>query len=395
MEYVIEGLFGIGGFFLQPLLYVLILAAAIQGWWRVQRERRMFNTRIQDAIHELLHLLWPSSLAALVVSAVVLLFGVGVETNALWLFSLLVGIVALCGGSGFLSAAYTFSVLIFLGWTGQVSGLVPDWMFISPATTLSLALLMALLLWAEWWLIRRKQTASASPTIHRSKRGKWKGRQSVKRVWLLPVMLLVPSGEGVLAFGDYWPLLSLPIVPDFPVHFLLFPLPIGLHTSVEGVAKPQLKDGLSQKVAWLALFVSALAIGALYFPLLSLLAAIIAIGGRLTITMVSRNNDRRKSPYYTISNEGLRVLAILPGTPAEDMEILVGELIQRVNDQSVTSENEFYDALHINRAYTKMQVSDQRGEPRFVQRAFFENDHYSLGLLFVPADKEVPTDIDE
>ena len=41
---------------------------------------------------------------------------------------------------------------------------------------------------------------------------------------------------------------------------------------------------------------------------------------------------------------GLRILGIIPGTPAERLDILIGETIIKVNGIKINTEQEFYSA---------------------------------------------------
>nr|WP_279588086.1 PDZ domain-containing protein [Thalassobacillus devorans] len=98
--------------------------------------------------------------------------------------------------------------------------------------------------------------------------------------------------------------------------------------------------------------------------------------------MLHRVRDK-KAPYFTANDQGLTVLGIIKNSPAAQMGIAVGDLIERVNGVKVTNEEEYYYALNVNRTLCKMQVSDQQGELRFTQRAMYQHDPHDLGLLFV------------
>nr|WP_256522156.1 PDZ domain-containing protein [Halobacillus sp. A5] len=98
--------------------------------------------------------------------------------------------------------------------------------------------------------------------------------------------------------------------------------------------------------------------------------------------MLHKSREKSK-PYFTQDHRGVRILGTIPGSPADEMDLLPGELIVKVNGIPVKSVHEFYEALQINRAFTKVEVRDFRGENRFEQRAMYEGDHHQLGLLFV------------
>ncbi len=82
------------------------------------------------------------------------------------------------------------------------------------------------------------------------------------------------------------------------------------------------------------------------------------------------------------------VLGIIPNTPAEDLELKIGEIITKVNGIPVKNVSDFYEALQHNRAYVKLEIIGLNGEIRFDQRASYEGEHHELGILFVKDDRE-------
>lgn len=69
------------------------------------------------------------------------------------------------------------------------------------------------------------------------------------------------------------------------------------------------------------------------------------------------------------------------------MGLRIGEMISKVNSIPVQDKNQLYIALQKNSAHCKLEVFDNDGEIRFVQRALFEGDHHELGLLLIPDEK--------
>src|SRR4029079_19150000 len=91
--------------------------------------------------------------------------------------------------------------------------------------------------------------------------------------------------------------------------------------------------------------------------------------------------------YYVHDERGLRVLAVIPGTPAEAMGIAAGEILHKVNGQSVRTKDELYAALHIDSAFCKLEVLNHEGQIKFVQRARYAGEHHQLGVVLSPDDK--------
>ncbi len=94
--------------------------------------------------------------------------------------------------------------------------------------------------------------------------------------------------------------------------------------------------------------------------------------------------------YYIGTREGLRVVGIIPGTPAEKMGIYPGEIITKVNDRRFENVEGFYFALQKNMAYCKLEVKDENGEIRFVKGAVHSDDYHNIGLLFLESSERNP-----
>ncbi|WP_162878450.1 PDZ domain-containing protein, partial [Klebsiella pneumoniae] len=84
---------------------------------------------------------------------------------------------------------------------------------------------------------------------------------------------------------------------------------------------------------------------------LAIIAVGIAMVGREFITIRQRMNDASAAFYFSKRDHGLMILGILPQSPAEKMNLKVGEIIMKVNGYSVHTVDEFYQALQKNRAF--------------------------------------------
>ncbi|WP_313289193.1 hypothetical protein [Exiguobacterium sp.] len=65
------------------------------------------------------------------------------------------------------------------------------------------------------------------------------------------------------------------------------------------------------------------------------------------------------------------------------MCLIPGEAIYKVNGEKVDSEASFYEAIQKHKPYLRLEVMNHNGDIRFAQRAFYEQDHHELGILFV------------
>ncbi|WP_054751703.1 hypothetical protein [Piscibacillus salipiscarius] len=205
----------------------------------------------------------------------------------------------------------------------------------------------------------------------------------MKRLCVIPAFVPVPSGALELSLFTWWPAFGL----SDQFGLVLFPFVIGVSQRFKG----NFSDIGARKVARaLSVLLVLLLIGSygIYvFPELSIYLVLAAILGRLAIHYVSYVLDREQSPIFIPKEDGIVIVGVMPNSPAEEMELVVGEKIERIHDEPISNEQEFYEVMSEHRTFCKMAVQDLSGEVRFVQRALYEGEYHELGLIFV---KEMP-----
>ncbi|WP_036738039.1 PDZ domain-containing protein, partial [Paenibacillus zanthoxyli] len=89
---------------------------------------------------------------------------------------------------------------------------------------------------------------------------------------------------------------------------------------------------------------------------------------------------------------GLKVLAVLPGSPAQELGILPGEVLLKVNGEALTGEaQQLHEALRKSPAFCKLEVQNAAGESKYLQRAIYDGDHHLLGVILAPQPDEDTT----
>lgn len=225
-----------------------------------------------------------------------------------------------------------------------------------------------------------KQT---SPRIINSKRGKKVGAHEASHIWIVPLFFLVPMAGSVHHYG-WWPLSQ-----GTNFGFVLFPLGVGLQQLITyTLPKKAVKDTGIWLLATSA--VTAVIIGAgIYWHVKALLiiGAAFAIISRLFLIFVHHYQLEKKPFFFSTKSDGLMIIGVIPGSPADRMNLKEGEIIKKVNDQTVLSEKDFYHALQLNVAYCKIDVADVNGELRFERGSVHEGDYHTIGLLFLESDR--------
>jgi len=388
-EWLIELLKGTGKFFLHPIFYYLLFMAAVLGISRVKRERSNFHIRAENAYFELRQLLPIGLLIGLGISVITIVAGLVIPMAAVVFVALFTVLWSLTTKVRLLAPGYTigfaFFATLLVGSRDWSIPLFSDILNVLNGEIYpSIAAVLALLVIGEGILILKNGSKGTSPKLIKSKRGQRVGVHEVKRVWMIPVFLLIPGSVIEIPF-EWWPVFN---VGDQAYSLLLVPFAVGFHQQVQGMLPKEAISILGKRIIALGIFLVLLSIGSYWIPTISIAVVALAIIGRELLTFSQRVTEENQPFYFSKRNHGVMILGIIPESPAYKMALAVGELITKVNGIQVHDEQGFYEALQRNRAHCKLEVIDTNGEIRFVQRALYEGDHHELGILFVQEEKK-------
>ncbi|MBP3037896.1 PDZ domain-containing protein [Bacillaceae bacterium Marseille-Q3522] len=387
-EWLLEIVKGFGKGLLNPVSYYILFLAAVLGVSRVKRERKQFHARVENAYFELRQLFPLGLLLGLILSVILILSGLVVPLEFVIFTALFSLLWSLTTKIRFLSPAYTaglagLAVFFFYRQEWRFPSFLHSGQDFGAESVKAIATLLALFIIAEGMIIWKNGRKGPSPKWQKSKRGQTIGLQEVKRLWLLPVFLLIP-GDAIQSVFPWWPAVSFG-----PQNYsLLFvPISIGFHQEVKSTLTEIAMKKHGKAIIILGISLLVLSIASFWNYFASVIVIGLALISREFITLHYRRKDNNRLFYFTKRNEGLTILGIILESPASKMGLKAGEIITKVNGKTVLSETAFYEALQQNRAHCKLEVLDYNGEIRFVQRALFEGDHYELGILFLPDEE--------
>jgi hypothetical protein len=388
-DWFIELLKGTGKLLLHPVFYVSFILAGMLGVSRVKRERKNFTVRAKDAYFELRQVLPLGLLVGLILSLLTVAMGLTIPFEAVILTAAFTLLLSLTASIRLLAPAYTigaafFAIIFLSGKTVSLPFLENTFAGLDEKIYPSVAILLALLVIGEGILILKNGSKGTSPKLIKSKRGQTVGIHEVKRLWLLPVFLLIPGSVLTLPF-DWWPLFT---IGENTYSLILVPFTVGMHQQIQGMLPREAVQQLGSRVIALGIVITLIAAAGYWYPIASIAAAALAIIGREALSLTQRMKEENRPFYFSKKNHGVMILGVLPGSPAEKMALGVGELVTKVNGTAVHDEKTFYEALSRNRAHCKLEVLDTNGQIRFVQRALYEGDHHELGILFVQNEKK-------
>ncbi|WP_264806762.1 PDZ domain-containing protein [Cytobacillus sp. NCCP-133] len=388
-EWIFEFLKGTGKLLVNPVFYYLFFVAAYLGVSRVKRERKDFSVRAEKAYFELRQLLPLGLLAGLAISAVMVGAGLVIPIETIVFTAVLTFLWSLTTKVRWMAPVYTLGFAFF----ATMFAVEHQWplpSFAKSATDTeqsifpAIAVLLALLIIAEGFLITKKGRKGTSPKLVKSKRGQTIGVHETKRMWMVPVFLLIP-GQALQAHVEWWPVFS---IGDHSFSLILVPFAIGFYQRVQGTLPNEAIKLFGLRITVFGVLLLLLSAAGYWYPLAAVGVISLAIIGREFISLRQRMSEDQAPFYFSKRNHGIMVLGVVPDSPADKMALQVGEVVTKVNGVKIFDEKGFYEALQKNGAHCKLDVIGVNGQIRFVQRALYEGDHHELGLLFVQGDKK-------
>ncbi|GGE36462.1 cell division topological determinant MinJ [Pullulanibacillus camelliae] len=381
---------GILYFFCNPVLYFLIAGFFLFGWQRVRRERRSFGLKVYGVFNSVMAMVVPSLLMGLI--GTIILVGVGI--------ALPIGIIALitiCYFLTFCTVQLRFlSPIIAVGLTLIIAYFLPDfstpigflnqWLAdIRNASLRDIGIVLTLVTLLEAVSVLIWGGRQTSPRLINSNRGKKVGAHEAYQLWIAPIFLLIPATNGFDAIS-WWPFSS-------GQSFGLYLLPMGIGFQ-QLISHSLPLPAIRQSGRWLlgtAILVGILTgVSFFYFTNGCLLAAAaIAVLSRLALILRHYRAHHVYPFFFTNKGNGLMVVGIIPNSPADHMNIKIGEIVDKANGRQVRSEEEFYQALQINAAYCKLDILNYEEEVRFVKGPVYENDFHNIGFLFLEPSRRV------
>lgn len=381
------------GLLLSPFYYIGVLLIMLQYFRQTRLERKLFHVRLHAWPNQLARTMLAGLAVGVLLTCVGLFLGVTVNAEAvLWLWG--TAIVLLFVRVRYLCFAYSAGILGLLqwgiGWTTLDAR--TDWIgnaarSLGALDIAGLLVLVALMHLAEGLLVRWQGARFASPLFLEGKRGKLVGGYMLQGYWPVPMLLLVPAASGGNGVDLPWSLLlGDGAAWSHGVTMIGFPMMIGF-TELTRTLLPNAKARIASKALLVyGVIVGAAAIAASYWSPFLLPAALCALVLHEALVAFSYYKEEATKPFYVHDERGLRILAVIPGTPAEAMGLQPGEIIQKVNGARVRTKEELYGALAINSAFCKLEAVNLDGHVKFLQRARYAGEHHQLGVVLAPDD---------
>lgn len=215
------------------------------------------------------------------------------------------------------------------------------------------------------------------PRFLKTKRGKLVARYRMTPLWLMPLVVVVP-GDTFTALFDWWPVFS---VGNQTFSFLIVPVLLGFRYTVQAQLPIKAKQAMLRDFSILSL-VSVLVFGLTFWlEFLSAVGLFFLFAGGVYVLYRHRIRERKWAFKFGPDQDGLRVVAVRPNSPAERMSLEVGDVLVESNQMVLTSAEDLTESLFNNRSYSKLKVKRLDGELIMTETPIYEEDAHDLGLV--------------
>ena len=375
-------------FLLQPLVWLGLLRSYLTAKRRVKSERQHFQSAINPQLVEVHHFLVDRCLLGVLMTIISSALGLVVAPIWVVIYEVVAAIsLIIIPGALVPVTAFGLSWLVYwimspelttVGGALQRHGVAMTSM--SGNLVVNGLLLLAIVLAATAVLLRHYDYEGRSPQLQPDQRGKRLVRYQWQQLLVLPVGVLVP-GDWLHATISWWPVF---MVGERSFSILLLPLLVG--TSVRVYKQlPQIAwRQLAARYGWVTLasvLVAIIARFAVLSPqwLLALMGLIVVL--TWGILAQHRYHDRHQQFRYSDTEQGVRVIGLRPHTPADKLNLDLGDIILECNRQPVNTEAEFYAALLKSPTYVHLKVRNRQQELIITEKAIYNGAPHELGIV--------------
>jgi hypothetical protein len=387
---------------LNPFFWLFVFIVLLQYRRIVLMEKKLFGQPINNIWRQTFYSVLFGIIGGIFGSFFLLLLGISFDSigiTYLWP----VAILLLMVNPRFLCFAYAGGIIAFASLS--VKYLLPFWpeledvAFLKGLTGIHLPSLLALigiLHLTESFLIFISGHRGASPIYLKSPSGELLGGYSMQRFWPLPLMgllgMVVAENSDIFVGGvsmpEWWPLLGSVMNPlgNEELVYLMVPLIAVLGYSDLAVSSfPRSKRiKTAGNLALYSVLLSALAIASVFSPLLVVPAALMAPLGHEFLIRKSNKDEFSRPPLFNAdSSYGLKIIAVIPDSPAEKAGLQCGDRLVEVNNTRIDSEIDFWNILRMHYYRVIFKIS-RRGKEINLPVQIYPLPVSRLGVIFAP-----------
>lgn len=392
MQLTVNFLMALLVFFVQPIFLVGLILAITTSYKRIKNERANYRVAIYKELYEMKHYLLLGLIAGLIGSIVSIVIGIPITMDWIIIYEI-VALLLLLIGYRFISPVFTFSLTTLILIAIKAMNLefplrfLPNSLYqpfeqlrwVNANLVTNVLFITVFLTAMSLVVLYRQSDKKLSPSFLKTKRGKKIARYQIKPFWIIPLFIVIP-GESFAAFFDWWPVFAL---GNQQYSFFLLPVLAGMRITVLTQLPKEAVRILVKDFSLLVVLAGLAAVGSIWNIYAGLAGLILLPIGGLLVLYRHRRRENNWTFLYGTSDEGLKVIAVRPDTPAEKMNVAVGDTLITCNNQKLNTEDDFYQALSKNSVYCHLKVKGPDGELRLTETALYADSPHEIGIVLL------------
>jgi len=220
------------------------------------------------------------------------------------------------------------------------------------------------------------------------------GAYLIKRFWIVPVVFITYMLAGNPAIIEYD--MSIPglfrIEPAPGAFALALDCTISLlsYSDIAVTRHPEKKCAESAvMISGYGLVMLILSVLSQYYQWMVYICVAVCLLGYEAIHFFSKVSELGGEPLYSPARRGLRVMDILPGSHAEKMGLMRGDIILSINNNDIQTDAGVAEALKDYPTFAWIRVLGWDGNEREIEYRCYPDGFNSLGIVSVPREQEV------
>ena len=358
-------------FLVQPTFWIGLIRSFLNYSQRLKRTRRDFNISIYDHDYEMNHFLIFTLFLGILISLVAWSLEITLPFTWVMFYELLVSIslIILPG----IVLPITILVLVSVGMliNHGIGGADPD------VSTQNYALLAGITLVALGLFVLINGGRFKIPRSGRNQRGNLIAGYQFKELTVIPILIMIPA-PSIQQWIPFYPAFE---IGHHAMSLFLLPVLVGLRFTIFR----HLARRVFRRLGSMLLILGVIGVvAALFLPVKSLIEVIVllsTLGLTGLLLIMTKHQDLHQGHWIDQTVNGVRVIGIEPHTPADRLNLNVGDVILDVNKQSVHNEDEFYRALQSKPTYCRLRVLNLNDRLKLTGTAIFSGSPHELGVV--------------
>lgn len=326
---------------LNPFMWLVVAFIFFQYKKNIEIERQMAGKEQTSLKDQVLDSTIYGFLTGILGSIIIVLFGITIDNIGIeYVFPL--AIVLMLINPRYICFSYAGGIV-------SVISLITGFPKVNVAGLMAIVGILHLM---ESILIYIDGSVNSIPVFVRRKSGEIVGGYTMQKFWPIPFVALatttaITSGTSSINMPNWWPLLG-PASNIKDIVFMMTPVIAALgYGDIALTEMPQKRAKKSSKrlLAFSLILIVFSLLGSRFY-IFKWIAAIFGPLAHEMLIIIGQKEERTRKPLFESQDNGLMVLSVMKNSPAEHIGLRPGDIILKINDIPINSEEDIKRLLY-------------------------------------------------